>query len=35
MKGVEDEEGEESTGNDLTAMAMKGVEDERGSRICR
>ena len=35
LKGVEDEEGQESTGNDLKAMALKGVEDVRGSRICR
>jgi hypothetical protein len=28
LKGVEDEDGQESAGKDLKAMAMKDVEDE-------
>jgi hypothetical protein len=30
LKGVEDEESQESGGKDLKAMALKGVEDEEG-----
>jgi hypothetical protein len=35
LKDVEDEEDQESAGKYLKAMALKGVEDVRGSRICR